>query len=268
MKYTVNHLELEYQAEGPTCKGPDKVLLDNAIDLTARTSWSDRGYSIEPLFDATTFGHFCHQTQKLLQDLWSQAGMPESGQFPLNQYHQFANTQARHLAAVELTKLISVARFPAEIKTLESRISEICQEELRVKNPWDGASNFHFRIIRPKQTDNNPLHRDVWLEDYANCINLYIPIAGSNERSSLIIYPGSHHWPESRVERTKNGALINGIKFNVPAVTAIDGDPQPMRPNPAPNQVLVFSPYLVHGGSINLNEDSTRISIEVRLWRV
>lgn len=267
MKYKVNHVTLEYQAEGPTHKGPDEVLLDHAIDLTARTSWSDRGYSIEPLFDEKKYEHFYQQTRELLKDLWRQAGLAGPDEFPLDQYHRFADTQARHLAAVERTKLLSVEKFPIEIKTLEHRISEICQEKLRVKNPWDRASHFHFRIIRPGQTDNNPLHRDVWLEDYDNCINLYIPIAGSNERSSLIIYSGSHHWPESMVERTEKGALINGIQFNVSAVTAIDGDPQPVRPNPGPNQVLVFSPYLIHGGSVNLNEDSTRISIEVRLWR-
>jgi len=33
------------------------------------------------------------------------------------------------------------------------------------------------------------------------------------------------------------------------------------------NQVLVFSPYLIHGGAVNLNSNETRISIEIRLWK-
>jgi hypothetical protein len=41
-----------------------------------------------------------------------------------------------------------------------------------------------------------------------------------------MIIPGSHLWPESKIERTAGGALINGIKFNVPAVTAIKEDLQ------------------------------------------
>jgi ectoine hydroxylase-related dioxygenase (phytanoyl-CoA dioxygenase family) len=40
-----------------------------------------------------------------------------------------------------------------------------------------------------------------------------------------------------------------------------------IRPDPKIGEVLVFSPYLIHGGSVNLNDDTTRISIEVRLWR-
>jgi ectoine hydroxylase-related dioxygenase (phytanoyl-CoA dioxygenase family) len=111
------------------------------------------------------------------------------------------------------------------------------------------------------------LHRDVWLEDYESCINLYIPIAGSNALSSLILLPESHYWPESRIERTMSGAHINGIKFNVPAVTAIDGDFTIERPDPQENEMLLFSPYLIHGGAINLNTNKTRISIELRLWR-
>jgi ectoine hydroxylase-related dioxygenase (phytanoyl-CoA dioxygenase family) len=105
------------------------------------------------------------------------------------------------------------------------------------------------------------------LQDYSNCINLYIPVCGSNENSSLIIIPGSHLWSESRVERTVSGALINGVKFNVPAVTNIEGSFEVIRPSPESNEVLVFSPYLIHGGAVNLNKDTTRISIELRLWK-
>jgi ectoine hydroxylase-related dioxygenase (phytanoyl-CoA dioxygenase family) len=90
---------------------------------------------------------------------------------------------------------------------------------------------------------------------------------GSNENSSLVVIPGSHYWPESKVERTISGATINTIKYNVPAVTKIEGEPEYLRPDPQENEVLIFSPYLIHGGAANLNEDSTRISIEVRLWK-
>ena len=53
----------------------------------------------------------------------------------------------------------------------------------------------------------------------------------------------------------------------MPAVTAIKDEYELVRPNPKPNEVLLFSPYLIHGGASNLNEDQTRISIEVRLWK-
>jgi hypothetical protein len=75
-------------------------------------------------------------------------------------------------------------------------MSELLNQELIVCNPYDDQRVFHFRVIRPLSGDNNPLHRDVWLEDYKDCINLYIPIAGSNALSSLIIAPQSHRWSE------------------------------------------------------------------------
>jgi len=63
-----------------------------------------------------------------------------------------------------------------------------------------------------------------------------------------------------------------GLKFmaqglNVPAVTSINESFEIIRPDPKDNEVLVFSPYLIHGGSVNLNTDQTRISIELRLWK-
>ena len=40
------------------------------------------------------------------------------------------------------------------------------------------------------------------------------------------------------------------------------------RPNPGLNEVLVFSPYLIHGGAFNQQTDATRVSLEMRFWRV
>jgi len=267
MKYVVNNQALSYEAHGENIRGKNVTLLKNAVDLTAQTAWAKTGFSIEKLFLPTTYQAFANATHTLLLDLWRSAGLNVPDNFLLDQYHTLTSRPEAHLAAIDKTRLLFTDDFPLGITALENRISEICQVPLITKNPYDGQSIFHFRIIRPNSTDNNPLHRDVWLEDFDNCINLYIPIAGSNEHSSLIILPGSHHWPESRFERTKAGAVINAVKFNVPAVISIDGEYSVMRPDPAENEVLIFSPYLIHGGSVNLNTDKTRISIEIRLWR-
>ena len=68
--------------------------------------------------------------------------------------------------------------------------------------------------------------------------------------------------------RTADGAIIDGVRFNVPAVTSIDGDYKAIRPDPGRNEFLLFSPYLIHGGATNFNQHQTRISIELRLWPV
>jgi hypothetical protein len=267
MKYTVNNKTISYDAHGENVRGENTILLHGAVDLTAKTTWAETGFSIEKLFPSNTYTAFANATHQLLSDLWRGAGLKVPDNFPLDQYHTFASGPDQHQACIDKTRLLSIDDFPLGAYALENRISEICKVPLIAKNPYDGQSIFHFRVIRPNSTDNNPLHRDVWLEDFDNCINLYIPVAGSNEHSSLIIMPGSHRWPESRIERTKTGAVINGVKFNVPAITSINGQYAVVRPDPAENEVLVFSPYLIHGGSVNLNTDKTRISIEMRMWR-
>jgi hypothetical protein len=267
MEYHLNNKKVNYNPEGSKISGSDKVLLHQAIDLTNGKPWGKNGYLVNPLLSDLAFEEFEKETKRLLLSLWKKSGLSILNDFKLDQYHTLAFNQNLHLSAIEQTKSISITDFPVSISEIENRISEICETTLIAKNPFDKQSIFHFRIVRPNSNDNNPLHRDVWLEDYANCINLYIPIAGSNEFSSLCIIPGSHHWPESKVERTQEGALVDGTKFNVPAVTSIDGEYEIVRPNPKRNEVLVFSPYLIHGGAINLNQNQTRISIELRLWK-
>jgi hypothetical protein len=266
MQYVINHTPIVYEAQAEREWGDKTVLLNHAIDLTGHP-WREKGYTIQPLFDADTNTAFYRSIHALLVKKWQQAGLQVPPEFALDQYHTLINDYTQHLEAVNQTKLLTVQEFPIPIKTLETRISEICGQELIVKNPFDQQSVFHFRVIRPNSKDNNPLHRDVWLEDYDNCINLYIPVAGSNALSSLILIPGSHYWPESKIEKTVGGAWINGVKFNVPAVTAIEGSYEILRANPAVGEVLVFSPYLIHGGAINLNPGVTRISVEIRLWK-
>ena len=39
-------------------------------------------------------------------------------------------------------------------------------------------------------------------------------------------------------------------------------------PNPAFDEVLVFTPYALHGGGVNLNKDTTRVSLEMRFWKI
>jgi hypothetical protein len=267
MEYSVKGYNFSYNAQGEKVWGDDAVLLDTSTDLTINTPWHNTGYTIEKLFDDSLYNTFTDNVYRLLISCWREAGLTIPDQFSLQKYHKVATDFETHLRAVEKTKLLSVSDFPIPIHRLEERISAICNTPLVAKNPFDQQTIFHFRVIRPGKTDNNPLHRDVWLEDYDNCINLYIPIAGSNELTSLMVVPGSHLWPESKVERTVGGAIINGIKFNVPAVTAIKDNFTVVRPSPGANEVLVFSPYLIHGGAINSSPDQTRISIEIRLWK-
>jgi len=267
MKYEVNHRVFEYHSIGEKLIGDHRILLHNDVDLTREMPWHKDGFAIHKLFTKDQYPNFISGAENQLLSAWADAGLNVPANFKPGQYHTLLNTQEDHLRAINFTKLISVREFPIDIKILEEAISKILRQPLRVHNPFDEQEVFHYRVIRPQSGDYNPLHRDIWLDDYKDCINLYIPIVGSNEKSSLIIAKGSHLWSESNIERTSNGAQINGHSFNVPAVTQILREVEFVRPNPQENEVLIFSPYLIHGGSVNLNQDETRISIEIRLWR-
>lgn len=129
-----------------------------------------------------------------------------------------------------------------------------------------------FRICRPREigdNDFNPCHRDVYLDFYRNIVNIYLPVVGSNSNSSLKIQPGSHKWNENETMVTKGGAFFKHTdkKYSVDAIVASKKPLEMVHPNPEINQIMLFSPYLIHGCSDNANENETRISLEVRFIR-
>src|SRR5207245_1921920 len=109
--------------------------------------------------------------------------------------------------------------LPIPLAAVARRISEIVGVETVAVNPHITEQRFQLRVVRPGKTDNNPPHRDVWLDRLRHAVNVYVPLAGSGGRSSLPIVPGSHRWPESDTERTSAGAVVSGVQYTVPAVT-------------------------------------------------
>ena len=71
-----------------------------------------------------------------------------------------------------------------------------------------------------------------------------------------------------QIERTVEGARVNGIVFTVPSGVGATHPIALERPDPGPNEVLVFWPCLIHGGAYNQQPDRTRVSLEMRFWRV
>jgi ectoine hydroxylase-related dioxygenase (phytanoyl-CoA dioxygenase family) len=147
---------------------------------------------------------------------------------------------------------------------MENRVSEIVGRRVKVFN-----DDIWVRICRPSLTTNtdfNPCHRDIYLDFYRNLLNVYLPIVGSNELSSLSLQPGSHYWNEKDIIVTKEGAYFKNSdkKYSVDAVLRSKHPLEMIRPNPREDEFLLFSPYLIHGCSDNLNENTTRMSFEMR----
>lgn len=268
MKVNVNHQIITYQIEGESNPSNDQVLLADSFDLTAGTTWAAEGYVVAPFLAPAEQLRLQTGLAELVREALVTVGVPVAPDFPVSRYHAaVGDNQAQHLAVVNLTKEYTLERLPVPVALLETRVGQLCGRPVRAHNPFDDARIFHLRIVRPGRTDNNPLHRDVWLPDYDNCVNIYVPVAGSTLESSLTLIPGSHWWPESQTERTLNGAVYNGATYTVPGVKGTTETLQLIRPNPCGDELLLFSPYLLHGGAVNLNEDVTRISLEMRFWQ-
>ncbi len=259
---------VDFALEGQQEQGPPVVLLDGDDDMTALTPWHRQGFTVAPFLSKQPTHTLQLGIRQKVQHIVERVVGPIDSDFRLEKYHHYVNDTS-HAAVVEAIRHGFLHdTFPIAISEVAHRISEVVGFPLQTENPPYDVARYGIRITRPNViVDNNPPHRDVYLPRLCNGINLYIPIAGSTKDSALGVLPGSHRVPESSVQRTRSGATINGIRFTVPCIVDVNGPVRLIRPNPKPDEVLIFSPYLIHGGGFNGNDDTTRVSIEIRLWR-
>ncbi|WP_310396629.1 phytanoyl-CoA dioxygenase family protein [Hymenobacter sp.] len=269
-----DHLHLNgepvaYRVEGARTTAPnDLVLLAQDTDLSALAPWAAPGFAVVPGLPAPAQQALQAGLADLLRQALRAADCPVGPDFDIRHYHHAVGEDpARHLAVIAQTKAYDLSRLPVAPALLEGLVGAACGQAVRAHNPHVGEAVFHLRIVRPNRADHNPLHRDAWLPRYHDALNIYLPVAGSTARSSLTLVPGSHHWPESAVERTAGGAIYHGVPYTVPGVLRPVRPLTIIRPNPGPAEVLVFSPYLLHGAAANLNHDATRVSLEMRFWQ-
>ena len=187
--------------------------------------------------------------------------------FTIANYHHYVNSQETHEAVYRrLRNGFQLDRDPSPLGITGAEMAKCVSQVIGYDvDLWLGLCN--LRLCRPGVADNNPLHRDVYLPRLRHMVNVYVPVAGSTEHTSLGMVPGSHRWPESDIMRTAESAKLNGRKFTVPAVVEVARgvkEATVVRPNPGVNEFMVFSPYLVHGGGSNERGQETRCSLEMR----
>ncbi|MDB4986900.1 MAG: hypothetical protein JWN04_2078 [Myxococcaceae bacterium] len=254
--------------EGETIRGDERVLLAEDDDLTRSQPWHERGFTIAPFLGDASYRQLVDDvTRRLASSLRaSGAAVPEA--FALTSYHRHVSDDTMHLRALADARLgYRLTDFPIALEEVTDRVSSLLGVRVTPENKGHGLDRWHARVVRPRSRDHNPLHRDVWLDRLRNAVNLYVPLAGSAADSSLPLAPGSHLWRESELVRTANGASVDGIRYTVPAVVGSDRPLCLLRPNPRANELLLFSPYLIHGGARNESADTTRVSLEMRFWR-
>ncbi len=268
MKVKQGFRSLEFKVTGEPYSGENEVLTELEDDLTSRRRWHQRGYTVKRFLPEGVFVQFHEGLRELFIHYMRKTGLEVPGDFKIKNYHQLVkDDEDIHQKLIAQTRAIPWHLLPIHFTTLEERISEITSIPVECKNPADGDRFFYFRVIRPGETENNPLHRDAWKPENKGAINIHVPITSGPIKSSLILAPGSHLWPECELIRTKDGAVMNGIKCEFPGVIESQRPVKIKRPFTGPNRVMVYSPYLLCGGITNHNRSFTHISLEMRFWR-
>jgi len=236
--------------------GCDYCMLDNDNNLLKKTDFDNFGYKI------INIQNFNHSLQNIIKN---EIKNITARDIDIKNYHNEI-TNEEHTAI--LNSMPYKKNSNPELKIfsdyIEKIISEILNEPVKIFN-----DDLWFRICRPSKISNNdynPCHRDVYLDFYRNIVNIYLPVVGSNDNSALKILPESHKWNENKTIVTKGGAFFKNTnkKYSVDAIVASKNKLELIRPNPSETQMMLFSPYLIHGCSDNNNDETTRISLEVR----
>jgi len=250
-------------------------------------SWKNEGYTVQPFLTPEENIAIKEAVEIGIKSELKTLGVNTDG-FTLEKYHNFVSDNI-HYAFIDKIRAgtngqggLPCHYLTVPIECIDKRISQICNTPMTAiksfvtkENRIITTNHFWLRIIRPGRfTDNNPPHKDIHIprvlenEDYLQVVNLYYPLAGSNEHSSLPIIPGSHLWPEEDIEITHGKFTCNGVEYTNPAVVRTKYGLKLITPNPKQNEVMVFTPYAIHGGGFNFNTDVTRVSLEMRFWRL
>lgn len=267
--YKIGQKTIDLELIGETIKGEDKVILNEDINIIENTDWDQIGYKVDNFLSQENYNQIKIGIRNHLKAILADLDIPTDSDFSLENYHKYVDNSTHLKVAEKIQPGWNISKFPIDFEIINNRVSEIVNCQVTGEAKHVGIYNFFMRIVRPMCfQDNNPPHRDVWLDRLRNAVNVYIPLSASESDSSLPILPESHYAKESDIERTKEGAMLNGTKYSVPCVISYKNkSPKLIRPEVNENEIMVFSPYLIHGGGYNFKEDKTRVSLEIRFWK-
>lgn len=260
-----------FPVSGEFAWGDDQVLFDQN-GVLANAPWRQAGYGVAEIFSEAERRDLVAGTGEILTRIFRELGYEVPAGFQPQDYHRVVTTAAAHQEVIRRTRTLSNRDFPLSVDDIADRVSRVVGRRLSAHNPLlkalgHPAEVVILRISRPNSLDINPPHRDGYLEIWKQTLNLWIAVAGCEGRSSLPVLPESHWWNEKDVCRTAaRGASINGLTYHVPAILKTRLGLHMIRPTPRAGEILLFSPFLIHGAAVNQNPDTTRVSFELRLF--
>jgi len=260
----------QFEVEGEFSWGAPEMLFEKENNIISKTPWKDEGYGVVHAFSKAEFEVLKFSvTQNILKAIKANDIAVDEVTFKLEDYHKVVMTDKGHLGVIDITRNLTNEDLDFNIELLLERFGNELGYKLTSWVEELQKTHIQIRINRPSSLDINPPHKDGYLSYWKDIVNVWIPVAGCNEQTSLPVAPGSHLLSEDEIYRTESkGAKINGNTYYVPCILKTKlGNLNMIRPNPAQGEALLFSPFLIHGAAVNLG-DSTRVSIELRFPRV
>ena len=266
-RLSIDGRSFEYDLKGNFSWGPDEVLYREDADVLEGTSLKSLGYANVPFLDETEQVEFKCRVKAVSDRII--AGIPQlHGQIlpSLERYHELISDPDLHREVISQTRELRFTDLGLDPHMIESRIGGFLGVTLDSHVKRLGRDHIQLRISRPNSYDINPPHRDAYLDVWKNVLNLWLPVCGCSDLSSLPVIAGSHLINEKDVFRTSNsGAEIGENQYRVPGIADTRVGMTMVRPNPAANEVLAFTPFLIHGAAFNQDHSTTRMALEFRL---
>jgi Phytanoyl-CoA dioxygenase (PhyH) len=253
--------------------GQDIVFSNQQTDIVFNQPWYEKGYTALEFLNKNEFDYLklglTESVKKIIEEI---LGINTDG-FTLEKYHHFVTSKEDHYKVVSKTRDLFSADFNFPIEEMIPKFNQLLGFELSDIDPkFDEKLHIIVRINRPKSNDYNPPHKDIYEEVDKNnyippFVNLWIPIAGVTQNSSLPMVPKSHRYNENEIERTFDGGVVEGNTYRVRMIKNWGGSNVLERAKVTDGEVLFFSSHLIHGLAVNEEEDLTRVALEFRLFK-
>ena len=257
----------------PTFKyGKNEIISTEESDITYNQQWYGKGYTTSNVLNEKELEDLRLGLKDCVSRVMREEGIDLDDDFELRNYHKYIKSNEEHFKIVGRTRDLYPDDFNFEVEEIIRKLSNVVGFALTDIEPTLG-NQWHIiiRINRPNSTDYNPPHKDFygpWDKDgiIFKFINLWIPICGVSEKSSLPLVPKSHLLPECKILRTFEGGVLGGNTYRVTSILEWDGKNNLIRSDVKYGEVLIFSPHLIHGFAVN-SGDETRVALEFRLFK-
>ena len=224
--------------------------------------WYYKGYKV---LDVFSIDEHLENKENINYNLKKILNLSHDNSFDVTKYHKYVNNKS-HIDVIEKTRELNPKIFDKITRKIFSKI----YKEYKISFKKNNILRKEIAILRLNRPtgikDINPPHRDGYLDYWSKCLNIWYMISGTFSSCALPIIPKSHLIKEKDLILTKPYSVMNGVKYHVPTIIKIANQKyiKLSIPRIRPGQVLIFSPYLIHGFGFNFSNYNTRSALEFR----